>query len=132
MLDGNIPLKHTGYMVEVVVTAEFRTWYEALSERDQEPVVHAVKLLEEAGIALPFPHSSAIAGSKIAMRELRIKSRGKQIRVFYAFDAERQAVLLIAGNKVGKKRFYDEMVPRAERLWDEYLAEVSKPTGRTS
>jgi hypothetical protein len=119
-------------MVEVVVTAEFRKWYEALSARDQEPIIHAVKLLQDAGVALPFPHSSAIAGSKIAMRELRIKSRGKQIRVFYVFDAERQAVLLIAGNKVGNKRFYEEMVPRAERLWDEYLTEVNKPTGRTS
>lgn len=119
-------------MVEVVVTAEFRSWYDALSEQDQEPIILAVTRLREAGIALPYPLSSAIRGTAVALRELRIKSRGKQIRVFYAFDVERHAVLLIAGNKVGNNRFYEEMVPRAERLWDQYLAEISKPTGRKS
>ena len=122
-------------MVEVVVTAEFRGWYEALSAQDQEPVRHVVELLKEFGVDLGYPHSSAIQGSAIAMRELRIKSRGKQIRVFYVFDMERQAVLLIAGDKVGKGRFYEVMVPRATKIWDEYataLAATSKGKGKQS
>jgi len=64
-------------MPEVVVTDEFKTWYEAL-------------LMDE-----------------------------------YAFDPERKAVLLLGGDKGGNDRFYEQMVPRAEALWEQYLAERS-------
>jgi hypothetical protein len=126
MLARHMRMRHNQGVVEVVVTAEFRGWYEALSARDQRPVAHAVGLLEEMGVDLGFPHSSAIEGSKVAMRELRVKAHGKQVRIFYVFDVERQAVLLVAGDKVGKGRFYEVMVPRAEKLWDAYLAETKK------
>lgn len=45
------------------------------------------------------------------------------IRVFYAFDPKRQAVLLLGADKTGRKRFYEEMIKRAEALWEEYLQE---------
>jgi hypothetical protein len=41
--------------------------------------------------------------------------------VFYKFDPKRRAVLLIAGDKTGDMRFYERMIPLAERLWAEYL-----------
>lgn len=59
------------------------------------------------------------------MRELRIQSNGRPLRVFYAFDPKRQAVLLIGGDKTGDARFYDRMIPTAERIWKEYLDESS-------
>jgi hypothetical protein len=41
------------------------------------------------------------------MLELRIQSHGALLRVFYAFDPKRNAILLIGGNKRGQeKRFY--------------------------
>lgn len=43
--------------------------------------------------------------------------------MFYGFDPERQAVLLLGGDKSGKARFYEEHLPRAERLWEQYLRE---------
>jgi hypothetical protein len=46
--------------------------------------------------------------------------------VFYAFDPRRTAILLIGGNKVGDKRFYETMIPTADQLYDEYLAELRK------
>ena len=46
--------------------------------------------------------------------------------MFYAFDPRRTAILLIGGNKVGDGRFYETMVPTADRLYDEYLAELRK------
>ena len=56
------------------------------------------------------------------MRELRIQSHGDPIRVFYAFDPRRVAVLLIGGIKTGKeKRFYKAYVPRADTLYEEHL-----------
>lgn len=79
----------------------------------------------EKGTQLPFPFCSGINGSRHEhMRELRIQSGGKPIRVFYAFDARRSAILLIGGDKTGDKRFYDTMVPIADRLYDIHLEEL--------
>jgi hypothetical protein len=35
----------------------------------------------------------------------------------------RHAVLLLGGDKTGDDRFYETFLPRAERIWEEYLAE---------
>lgn len=32
-------------------------------------------------------------------------------------------MLIIGGDKTGNPRFYDEMIPIAERLWKQYLLE---------
>lgn len=45
------------------------------------------------------------------------------LRVFYAFDPVRQAVLLIGGDKTGDDRFYERMIPLAERIWIRYIEE---------
>jgi hypothetical protein len=56
-----------------------------------------------------------------ALRELR--RSGQPIRMLYAFDPERQAVVLVGGDKTGDERFYEREVPRAERIWEQYLKE---------
>lgn len=74
---------------------------------------------------LPFPHSSGVSGSRHPhMRELRIKCKGRQIRVLYAFDPTRTAVLLIGGDKTGDDRFYEKTIPLADDLYDEHLTEL--------
>jgi hypothetical protein len=55
------------------------------------------------------------------MRELRVQSGGRPLRVFYAFDPVRNAVLLIGGDKTGDDRFYETFVPIADALYDEHL-----------
>src|SRR5262245_11799444 len=110
-------------MTEVVYTDEFGEWWSDLDEDEQETVAGYVEQLEALGIALGHPQSSAINGSKYPIRELRIQHKGSPYRVFYAFDPKRQAVLLLGGNKRGDKRFYAEMVPLAERIWERYLEE---------
>ena len=107
-------------MIEVIATDDFEDWFFDLGDDDAASVVRVVDLLEHRGVALGFPYSSDIKGTK-KIRELRIKSRGKQLRVFYAFDPLRQAVLLLGGDKTGDDRFYDVFVPRAEALLAEYL-----------
>jgi len=110
-------------VAEVVVTDEFKGWYEDLLQEEQESVFRVVALLEGRGVALGFPYSSAIEGSRHSLRELRIQHQGRPYRVLYAFDPERQAVLLLGGDKTGHDRFYEEYVPRAEAIWERYLAE---------
>jgi hypothetical protein len=60
------------------------------------------------------------------MRELRVQSGGRPLRVFYAFDPRRSAILLIGGDKTGDDRFYERMVPVADQLYDVYIAEIRK------
>ena len=84
-------------------------------------------LLMEQGPQLPFPHSSGITGSKHShMRELRVQSGGRPIRVFYAFDPRRSAILLIGGDKTGDSRFYERMIPIADKLYEIYIDEIRK------
>ena len=53
-----------------------------------------------------------------------MQSSGRPLRVFYVFDPRRNAVLLTGGDKTGRPRFYREMIPQAERIFREYLAET--------
>ena len=92
----------------------------------QEDVAYSVGLLEELGPALGYPHSSKINGSRHGMRELRTQSGGRPFRTRYAFDPRRSAILLIGGDKTGNDRWYDEFVPIADRLYDEYLEQLRK------
>lgn len=58
------------------------------------------------------------------MRELRIQRGGIPIRIFYAFDPRRTAILLIGEAKKGNVRFYAKYVPVADDLYDEHLQEL--------
>jgi hypothetical protein len=111
-------------MVEVVVTDAFREWYEDLDMDEQGPIDAVVALLEECGVALGFPYTSAIEGTQYPLRELRIQAKGRPFRILYAFDLLRQAVLLIGGDKTGRDRFYEEFVPQAEAIWRQYLRDL--------
>jgi hypothetical protein len=111
-------------MSEVVGSDEFIEWFRTLDEADTDAVARVVDMLEIQGPTLPFPYSSAIRGSKLALRELRVQSRGRPLRVLYIFDPLRQAVLLIGGDKTGDDRFYERMIPRAEQIFAQYLEEL--------
>ena len=110
-------------MVEVVATDEFKEWWENLGNDDAGNVARVVDLLELQGTSLGFPYPSAIKESRFPLRELRVQSGGRPIRIFYAFDPWRQAVLLLAGDKTGDERFYETFVPKAEAIWKQYLSE---------
>ena len=86
-----------------------------------------VELLMEHGPNLPHPYSSDIRSSRHGvMRELRAQSGGRPLRVFYAFDPRRMAILLIGGDKTGNDRFYEEYVPVVDDLYDEHLDELRR------
>lgn len=112
---------------DVEFTDEFGAWWDALSEAEQESVDACVRLLEACGPRLGFPDSSGIVGSRHGrMRELRVQHKGRPLRVLYAFDPRRVAILLIGGDKAGNDRWYDKFVPLADRLYERHLAELRK------
>jgi hypothetical protein len=112
---------------EVEYTDDFESWWEGLSESEQDGLSAAVDLLEQRGPSLPFPFSSGVKGSRHDhMRELRIQHAGDPYRVLYAFDPRRCAILLIGGNKSGDDRWYARYLPIADRLYDEHLKTLGK------
>lgn len=77
----------------------------------------------------------SITASRVAnMKELRPPSSGRsEIRILLVFDPWRSAVLLVAGDKSGQwDRWYREAIPRAEQLYDDYLAERRKDMSSVS
>jgi len=106
---------------QVEYTDEFELWWEELNTDDQERVTAAVELLEEFGPALGRPAVDTLEGSRHAnMKELR--PLGGFIRVLFAFDPRRTAILLCDGDKSGRwKAWYAEAIPVADRLYDEHL-----------
>ena len=114
-------------MWEIEYTDEFEEWWETLSEDEQDAVTFSVGLLHSEGPTLKFPHSTDVKKSRhSSMRELRSQCKGRPLRTFYAFDTRRAAILLIGGDKTGDNRFYNVMVPLADRIYDDYLREIEE------
>ena len=117
---------------EVEFTDEFAEWWDELDEGVQDSLDRGIHLLEALGPSLPFPHSSDVQGSRHGhMRELRVQRGGDPYRVFYAFDPRRAALLLIGGCKAGDDRFYERMIPMADRIYDQHLDELTKERRRS-
>jgi len=112
-------------MVEIEFTDEFERWWDTLDAETQDSITVKVRLLEEKGTTLGFPHSSGIKGSRHGrMRELRVQHKTKPYRILYAFDPRKVAVLLLGGDKTGNDRWYKKNVPTADRLYDQLLEEL--------
>lgn len=112
---------------DVEYTEQFGQWWDGLTPSEQRSVTAGVGFLEENGPTLGFPHSSAVLSSRHRnMRELRVQSGGRPLRLFYAFDPRRTAILLIGGDKTGDDRFYVRFVSLADELYDEHLAELRR------
>jgi hypothetical protein len=131
-VDKTFPISYIPFVEwRVEYTNEFDAWWSKLSEDEQVVIAAKVELLEKHGPSLPRPHSDVIVTSKHSnMKELRGKSGENLLRVLYAFDPRRTAILLIGGDKSGNDRWYDEFVPLADSLFDEHLAALKKESRR--
>jgi hypothetical protein len=111
----------------VEFTDEFEVWWNALSEEEQVEINAKVDLLQEHGPTLPRPHADVIVSSRHSnMKELRGKVEERQLRVLYAFDPIRTALLLIGGDKTGDPKWYQKFVPVADDLFDQHLKELER------
>jgi hypothetical protein len=120
---------------EILMTAEVESFLDDLYESDQashQLVNQAILVLERNGPAEGRPLVDTITASRIAnMKELRPPSAGRsEIRILLVFDPWRSVILLVAGDKSGQwDKWYRTAIPRAEQLYDDYLAERRKETG---
>lgn len=104
-------------------------WFARLRGEEQAEVIAKVELLKVLGPQLRRRHADTLGGSKHAnMRELRADTGRHVLRVAYAFDPERNAVLLVGGDKagVGQRRFYKQLIARAGAVYDRHLARLKQ------
>ena len=114
-------------MWQVEFTDDFGRWWGKLTPAQQTAIDASVRLLEQLGPHLSRPYADTVKNSRHAnMKELRTQCQGRPLRTFFAFDPRRCAILLIGGDKTGDERFYERMIPAAERLYDEHLDQLRK------
>ena len=111
-------------MWEVVATEAFDAWLGQQKPATQDAVRYVVRLLMQLGPQLPRPYADTLKGSRYPnMKELRVRAGRSLIRIAFAFDPTRRAILLTAGDKRGQneKRFYARLIAHADALFEEYL-----------
>ena len=99
-------------------------WLRALDAGSREQVVAAIELLQEHGPHLGRPLVDTVTASRHRnMKELRPGSAGRsELRIMFAFDPRRKAILLVAGDKSGNwTRWYKKNIPIADDLFDQHL-----------
>ena len=108
----------------VIFHDDFVPEFKELSESVQNVLIASTKILREKGPLLGRPQVDSLKGSRHAnMKELRFDADGGVWRVAFAFDPERKAILLVAGNKGGlaQRRFYRDLILVADRRLDQHL-----------
>ncbi len=88
-----------------------------------------LKLLSEFGPNLKRPHCDTLKSSKFSnLKELRFVANDGVWRLAFAFDPNREAILLVAGDKSGvnQKRFYKNFISTAEQRYRVHLEKLGK------
>ena len=117
---------------DLFLTDEVDRWLDELATSDADSyaqVVAGIDVLAAVGPSLGRPLVDRVKGSRLhGMKELRPGSSGRtEIRVLLVFDPWRSAILLVGGGKSGSwTRWYRTAIPRAERLYEEYVRERTK------
>lgn len=107
-------------------------WLEAAGDDTYDQVIAAIRILATVGPRLGRPLVDTIVGSRHKnMKELRPGSSGRsEVRILFAFDPKRHAIMLLAGDKQGRwDKWYRKNVPVADDRYDEHLAQVKQQKG---
>jgi hypothetical protein len=106
-------------------TDEFNDWWATLNMSERKAVAGVIQKLEMLGPGGGRPMIDSVTGSRHSnLKELRPT---QTIRVFFAFDPRRKAVLLIGGDKAGAtRRFYRQMIAKADRIYDAHLQRIKE------
>jgi hypothetical protein len=106
---------------------DFEAEFEQLEEAVQDELLAAAKLLGDFGPKLGRPHADTLNGSDHAnMKELRFKAADGVWRIAFAFDPNREAILLVAGDKSGgsEGKFYQRLIKKADARYARHLEQL--------
>jgi len=107
---------------DVILLEAVEAWYFSLDDGAIAAVTGAIDLLELEGPTLGRPTVDKVNASKYhSTKELR--PAGTSIRILFIFNPQRQAILLLGGDKAGNwKSWYDKNIPIVERRYENWLA----------
>ena len=97
--------------------------------RVREDIAATVLVLRAVGPTLGRPYVDTLKDSTYAnMKELRVASGNSVVRIAFAFDPDRAAILLLGGEKQGvnERRFYKQLIARADALYARHLADLNR------
>jgi hypothetical protein len=111
---------------EVRLTKEVKAWYDGLSDRDAGRVATAFNQVADAGSTLGRPLVDRIKGSHFHnMKELRVL--GGHERILFAFDGDRRAIMLAAGDKTGNwQGWYPKNIKLADQRLKQHLIDCGR------
>lgn len=112
---------------------EFAPELRQFAEEVQIEIAALSLWLEKFGPTLGRPRVDTLQGSRHTnMKELRFSAAGGEWRVAFAFDPQRKAILLVAGDKSGgsEKRFYRELIASADSRFDAHLERLKQKRGK--
>lgn len=110
-------------------------WLDSLDQQTVVSIFAALEKLAEAGPALGRPLVDTLQQATLKnLKELRPASSGNsEVRILFAFDPLRQAILLLGGDKSrGKSKkhrwngWYRKAIPLAEQIYRDHLDELER------
>lgn len=107
----------------------FAEEFKNFSESVQDALFEEIIMLEEFGPQLGRPTVDTLKASQYGnMKEIRFDADNGVWRTAFAFDPERKAILLVAGDKSGanQKRFYKQLIKRADKRFNEHLLRLKE------
>ena len=109
----------------MVRTPDFEQWFRGLDAERATQVTAALRRVAKVGPVLGRPRVDSIKASSVRnLKELRVHGG---VRVLFAFDPNRRAVMLLGGDKTGSwNRWYRQAVPTAERRYADHLRSIGK------
>ena len=114
----------SGQSWQVLLHPEVVTWLETQNDSDYSLIRDALEALQIAGPSLGRPFVDCLKGTKFHnLKELR--PLGSQIRLLFAFDPKRKAIVLVAGDKTNSwTSWYEQNIPIAEKRYAEHLKQL--------
>ncbi|WP_371580422.1 type II toxin-antitoxin system RelE/ParE family toxin [Streptomyces sp. NBC_01314] len=114
---------------KIVVVEPALSWLHGLRQNDRgtlHQITAALNVLQQEGPALGRPLVDRITGSDLPnLKELRPGSSGaSEVRVLFVFDPDRNAVILVGGDKSGNwSGWYRTAIKEAQEAYKEYKEE---------
>jgi hypothetical protein len=108
---------------------DFVAEYQKLPEAIQNELQAIVQVLEILGPQMRRPRVDTLKGSKHKnMKELRFDAGDGVWRFAFAFDFNRQAIILCGGDKSGgsESRFYKRLLAKADVRFDAHCKAMKK------
>jgi hypothetical protein len=120
---------------EISLHHEVEAWYLALCKSDPETadlIEDAIDQLASEGPTLGGKLADRVKASRYHnMKELRPPSSGTtEIRMLFAFDPRREAIVLVTGDKAGNwEGWYHQAIPVADQRLAEHLRALDAKEG---